>query len=174
MKKIEIEEDIYDYLLKNTTNIGESASEILRRLLGISEKSGEKGESNEIRNSKMAQFLNTYNFMAKRKAREKFLEILSFIYQGDPEKFIKEVLPISVQSTTYFSLTKEGFKDWHKKVKAEQIPNSEIWVITNIDIPKKQRILKAVMTDLDYRNNVIEQAVDALALDQSTCPKQKA
>ena len=38
MRKIEIDDDIYEFLLKSTQEIGESASDILRRLLHIPKK----------------------------------------------------------------------------------------------------------------------------------------
>ena len=48
MKSIEIEDDVYEFLLKNAVYIGESASEILRRLLNISEQQSEN-EKNDIK-----------------------------------------------------------------------------------------------------------------------------
>jgi negative regulator of replication initiation len=43
MKTIEIENDVYEFLLQNTARIGEDASEILTRPLGIRGQQGETG-----------------------------------------------------------------------------------------------------------------------------------
>ena len=41
MKTIEVDEELYRYIARQTQHIGESASEILRRLLGLPPFSGD-------------------------------------------------------------------------------------------------------------------------------------
>ncbi|EPE67642.1 replication initiation regulator SeqA, partial [Pasteurella multocida 93002] len=44
MKIIEVDEELYQYIASQTQSIGESASDILRRLLNFSNKAVEKTE----------------------------------------------------------------------------------------------------------------------------------
>ena len=101
MKKIEIEDDVYAHLLQNAEKIGESASEILRRLLAIPKR----GKTTEI-----SECLNDPNFKAKPTAVKKFLFILSYIYKKDRDKF-KEVLKISGKIRKYFALSSKELEE---------------------------------------------------------------
>ncbi len=160
MKSIQIEDDVYGYLLKNAMEIGESASSILRRLLGIS--GGSTGRtSSDLPKTEISDCLSGSAFKAQSDVVGRFLCILSFIYRADPEKF-KKVLDISGKRRKYFALSKKELEDSGRSVYPKQIPSTPAWVITNNDTPKKRRMLQDVMHVLGYSNAAITQAVEAL------------
>jgi len=161
MKTIEIEDDVYKYLLQNITHIGESASEILRRLLGISGKQNKTSSPTERSSTELSECLNATAFKAQSDVIGKFLYILSCIYKKDPEQF-KKVLAISGKRRKYFSLSSRELDAAGRSVYPKQIPNSPFWVVTNNDTPKKRRMLRDVLSLLDYSETSKKQAVDAL------------
>jgi negative modulator of initiation of replication len=159
MKTIEIEDDVYEHLLQNTIQIGETASQILKRLLGIPGHITEE----PIKGSKtvLSECLNSPTFKAKRTMIDKFLYILSFVHKRDPEQFEK-VLAISGWSRKYFALSSKELKESGRSVYPRQIPDSQFWVITNTDTRKKRRMMQEVLKLLGYSNEDVKQVVEAL------------
>jgi len=156
MKTIEIDDEVYDFLLRNSVRIGESASEILRRLLRIND-SGNKTKTN----SEISEYLNSPSFQAQRKAINKFLGILSHVHKTDPKSFDK-VLKLKGRNRKYFALSSKELADSGKSVFPQKIPGSGYWVITNNDTPKKRRMLEDVLRVLGYGKSAIEEAVNHL------------
>ena len=163
MKTIEVENDVYEYLLKNASEIGESASKILKRLLGISGKPIKCGGPDSIP-MELSEFLNGTAFKAQPDVIGKFLYLLSYIYQRDRERFEKKVLPIRFgKRRKYFAESKREIEQSGRSTYPQQIPNSPVWVVTNNDTPKKRRMLQDVLKILEYSDDAVKQAVGALA-----------
>lgn len=159
MKTIEIEDDVYNFLLRNTNQIGESASQILRRLLGIQKQEDMKVEES---NTELSECINSTAFKARSKAIDKFLYILSFLYDRNPGKF-KKVLELSGNCRKYFALSRKELEESGRSVYPRQIPNTTFWVITNNDTPKKKRMLVDVLRLLDYSDAAVKEALVALS-----------
>lgn len=161
MRTIEIEDDVYKHLLQNTTQIGESASQILRRLLGIPGQRSKTSVPLERSNTELSECLNATAFKAQPDVIGKFLYILSYVHKRDPEQF-KKVLAISGRRRKYFALSSKELEESGSSVYPKQIPNSQFWVITNNDTPKKRRMVKDVLKLLGYSDDAVKQAVEAL------------
>ena len=176
MKTIEIEDDIYEHLLRCTVHIGESASEILRRLLGLSEPSRKYSFKPILKmerarhdiavdysfaKTELSDCLNSPEFLAQSSVVRKFLYILSYVHRRNPEKFSK-VLAIEGRHRKYFGRSIEELDQSGIKVMPQRIPDSPYWVATNNDTPKKRRMLADALKVLGYDNNAIDQAVKAL------------
>jgi len=155
MKTIEVEDAVYDFLLKNTIRFGESASHVLRRLLNLSPMPSPVGPS------EISGYINSSSFRAKRKAIDKFIGILSQVYEQDPENF-KKVLVLKGKKRKYFALSDKELEDSGKNVQPRQIPGSNYWVITNNDTPKKRQMLKDALSGLGYSKQAINEAVNSL------------
>ncbi len=154
MKTIEIDDDLYDYLLRNSVRIGEGATEILRRLLGVTDAKKAPSE--------LSEYLDSSSFRIKRKAIDKFLGILSHVYERNPEDF-KKVLAITGRNRKYYALSNQELEDSGRSVFPKKIPGSRYWVVTNNDTQKKQRMLEDVLRVLGYSRSSIEEAVNSLA-----------
>ncbi len=162
MRTIEIEDDVYEYLLQNTTQIGESASKILRRLLDIS--GNVPYPDDKIPDTDLSECLSDPNFITKRTVVDKFLFILSYAQKRDPEQFKK--IPAAIfgrrGGRKYFALNSKDLEDSGNSVNPQQIPDSPYWVITTTDTPKKRRMLQETLKFLGYGDNAVKQAVAAL------------
>ena len=168
MKKVELEDDVYNFLLKNTSYIGESASSILRRILPInpdkshlySKKSAQNiTKLNEEKinqdykkinfNDKIIAYFQTYKKSQNQlKTTEKFLLTLSFFYSQVGQNNYKKLLNIKGRSRIYFAKTQKQLLDCAKSSCPRKIPNCDFWVMTNFNSTRKYEILKEVRQTL--------------------------
>lgn len=162
MRTIEIEDDVYKYLLQNTTRIGESASQILIRLLHIPGHQSRRSVHVGGSNTELSECLDAPGFKAQSDVTGKFLYILSYLHKKDPEQF-KKVLAISGRRRKYFALSSQELEESGSNVHPKQIPDSDFWVITNADTPKKRRMIEDVLKLLGYSDDAVKQATRALA-----------
>ncbi len=173
MRTLEIEDEIYQHLLRNTQRIGESASEILRRLLNINDQVAGDLEREEPTQcplpaqapNELSECFADAQFRASSDVVRKFLMVLSHVYRRDPEHFGK-VVTVSGRKRQYFGRSKEELEQHGRTVMPKLIPESPFWVVTNNDSRRKRRILHDVLVLLGYSGAAIEQADRALANPQ--------
>lgn len=175
MHMIEIDDAVYSHLLRNTVKIGESASDILRRLLNVpgpgANGNGSAAPSSRIRSIHATDSAETTNefsdclsdplFHAERDVVGKFLFALSYIHRRDPKGFEK-VLNLSGRRRRYFGRSSDELKKYGSSVFPKRIPDSPYYVVTNNDTTKKQDILGDVMRLLGYSAEAINNACNAL------------
>jgi negative modulator of initiation of replication len=147
MKTILVEDDLYSYLVSHTQEIGESATSILRRLLGLQSTAAASKTRGDL--VKVFDFLDRWDqFRHVNKAR-KFLQILSWAYQKHPNDFDR-VLAIEGNRRKYFARDQRTLLESGSSTNPRPIPNSPFWVITNNSTAKKAEILSEVMRLLGY------------------------
>jgi len=164
MKSITVEDDVYEFLLKNAREIGESASDILRRLLRLQGKQGGKGEFPKRApeaNLPIEECLSSTKFRFKNNAIDRLLVILSWLYQRDPENF-KKVLQLKGTKRVYFSDNKKELTQSGTSVNPKPIPESSYWVISNTSTEGKKGQLREVMSLLGYDMPSIKRAIQSL------------
>jgi negative modulator of initiation of replication len=186
MPQIHIDEDIYEFLCRSTQTIGESASSILRRLLGVASTktpsplsdgpsqeeistttdrvSDEVTAKAERQNTDdpVEDFLSSYAFRICETGVERFLAILAWLYQRDPDSF-RKVRSVCGTERLYFSESTEELHKHGNAVNPQRIPNTSWWVVTNNDKPRKKAIIREVTKILGYRiGDVVKlsQAID--------------
>ena len=186
MKKIEIDDELYQYIASNTQSIGESASEILRRLLkltpGVSKApepvkpdtaastSSENNSANEkpkatVESSKPAA--NVFNILNKEElAMQKgvvgrFLFILAAFHRTHKEDF-SNVLDIKGRDRIYFATSKEALLESGSSMNPKNIVDSEYWVMTNSNTTRKKMMLHEVAKVLGYTDEAAEKIRDYL------------
>lgn len=157
MRTIEIEDDVYLYLLSQAKEIGEDASSILRHLLGLKKDKIPVEPHNGL--GEVFDFLVDPNYRILSNAVKKFLFILSWAYKKNLPQFDK-ITMIQGNRRKYFSKEKFDLEQSGSSVQPKQIPGSPYWVITNNDTPKKKVILYEVLTVLGYDETEIKKALD--------------
>lgn len=179
MKNIEIDDELYHYIASRTQFIGESASDILRRLLrlpsspqpfalvqqNVLEELKEmvkpkakikQQESKELDLNKLEKILNSDLFTEKAKGVLRFLTLLEALYQLDHNKFTKATEVVTGNERTYFAKNESTLLKHGSGVKAKQIPNSPFWVVTNNNTNRKGLIVTSVMREMGLPQAVIE------------------
>ncbi len=178
MKYIEVDEDLYRFIAGKTERIGESASDILRRLLDLAVERKESGKPESIHEPgsefqepapgakvagktenyahiKFARLFNDDELRAQKAAVGRFLFVLSRLYETAPSDFTR-VLRIKGRGRLYFATSKEELLESSQSSNPKQIGGSGYWVVVNNNTPKKRTILNQVLQLLGCENDVIK------------------
>lgn len=177
MKKIEIDDDLYAYIASNTQFIGESASDILRRLLAVnakdtpnlaSKESVEQSAKTNVSNDKKVvnkesifDLVNKEELAMLRSAVGRFLAILGALYRVHNKEFAA-VLEIRGRDRLYFATSEQDILECGSSTKPRQIPGSPYWVITNSNTTRKKLMLTEVAYALGYNEECVESIRDLL------------
>ena len=182
MKTIEIDEDLYRYIAMQTQDIGESASDILRRLLlGDAESaSPEKTVTSKqvtassaiaapakagSKQQDLFAYLERVGVVRQKRTVDRFLSILGAMVKFNPDSFSK-VLELRGRNRVYFATSKDQLLASGSSTNPKQLPESHYWVVTNNNTGKKVTMLQEVTRVLGY-SDADSQALAEL-LDPST------
>ncbi len=181
MKTIEVDDELYHYIASRTQAIGESASDILRRLLRLPSspqpfvlvqqntidelkelvhpnKGKAKKEDHTIKSvQKIESILASKEFIDEPKNVVRFLQLLTALYRTNPEGFAKATTEITGNERTYFATDEESLLSHGSGVKAKHIPESPFWVVTNNNTNRKGLILAGMMALMGLPDSLIEQ-----------------
>ncbi|MFC3095924.1 replication initiation negative regulator SeqA [Alteromonas sediminis] len=182
MKNIEVDDDLYAYIASQTQSIGESASQILRRLLlpesgtvksnepvqpkkkveSAVDTKADKSAPVQVASGDEDATLET-RITAERLAEmpkkvAQFLYILGELSALHPEKFAS-VESIRGKDRLYFAASKEALEASGTSINAKAIPHSTYWVVTNNNSAKKISILRQVMALLNYNDSTIDKVI---------------
>ena len=148
MTTIEIDQDIHDYLLQQVRNFGETASDVLRRELGLNGTSRPTTKAT-VQSHELAEILESSKIKHARGVVGKFLEILSAVYTKNKEEF-DLVLAIQGRDRIYFAKSKKEIEDSGNSTQPRQIPGTPYWVMTNSPTTQKKEMLREVLEGLGY------------------------
>ncbi|ACL32064.1 replication initiation negative regulator SeqA [Glaesserella parasuis] len=178
MKTIEVDDELYHYIASRTQAIGESASDILRRLLRLPASPQpfvlvQENMINELKDLaklpkqkkqlhqqdkviKQVEFvLASSLFNNETKGVNRFLYLLSALYKADPESFSHATENVQGSERIYFARDEQTILATGSSVKAKQIPESPFWVITNNNTERKGIILCALMNAMELPEELV-------------------
>jgi negative modulator of initiation of replication len=180
MKSIQIEDDLYHFIASQTQDIGESASDILRRLvmpesllnsrpeISIVEAKSLYAEDHDVDDAQIAgpscqasavfSELEGQQLQAIPKIVERWLLVLSIIHKHHPQQFNK-VLGMSGRNRTYFATDKDTLLATGSSTNPKNVPGSDYWVITNNNTLKKINMLKQVAEQVGFNLSEIQQLI---------------
>jgi len=184
MKSIQIEDDLYHFIASQTQDIGESASDILRRLVMPESllNIGQQSNVDEVRSaysidndasgvqsaqqvcqaSAVFAELEGQQLQAIPKIVERWLLVLSIIHKHHTQQFVK-VLGMSGRNRTYFATDKDTLLETGSSTNPKKVPGSDYWVITNNNTVKKINMLKEVAQQMGFNLSEIEQLIAIFA-----------
>ncbi|WP_041415987.1 replication initiation negative regulator SeqA [Shewanella halifaxensis] len=184
MKYIEVDEELYRHIASKTEHIGESASDILRRILGLQVESVVQDAPEEISHpslervspkpvkvakvitkmtstavSDFTSLIDADVLAAQKGAVGRFLFILDTVHRASPVQF-EQVLQIQGRDRLYFATSKDALLKASKSANPKEIGQSGFWVTTNNNTAKKRTILSEVLlqfgTDEAQVTDIIE------------------
>jgi negative modulator of initiation of replication len=191
MKSIQIEDDLYHFIASQTQDIGESASDILRRLV-MPDSMPNLSQEIKVDGSRPGDSLNKnvthhayHAYPAENadqpcqvsavfseleglqlhvipKIVERWLLVLSIIHKHNPQKFVN-VLGMSGRNRTYFATDKDTLLTTGSSTNPKNVPGSDYWVITNNNTVKKINMLKEVAEQVGFNLSEIEQLITVFA-----------
>lgn len=173
MKTIVIDDDLYAFIAGQTKHIGESASDILRRLLlpetpatapvpqseSVPEMVAEPASDDvtaDVSSDNILELVTEARLSALTKRVDQFLYILSALHALHEEHFDR-VEQIRGKNRTYFATSKAALLENGSSTNPKSIPDSPYWVVTNNNTAKKIAMLDQVMQQLGYAEDVRQQ-----------------
>ncbi|CAQ85083.1 MULTISPECIES: replication initiation negative regulator SeqA [Photorhabdus] len=168
MKTIEVDEDLYRYIASHTQHIGESASDILRRMLNFNAEQPvqsaqpacavEKAPIARPRDSVrvIRELLLSDDYAEKKKSVDRFMLILSTLYSLNSESFSQTTDAMHGRTRVYFAGDQQTLLASGKQTKPRHIPGTPFWVITNTNTDRKRNMVEQIMHDMKFSANLIE------------------
>ncbi|AHF77809.1 Replication initiation regulator [Sodalis praecaptivus] len=181
MKTIEVDEDLYRYIAGHTQHIGESASDILRRMLkftpGVEQastpapavtsaaKASEKSESVRPlpeRVRAMRELLLSDDYALQRKVVDRFMLVLTTLYTLSPQAFAASTETLHGRTRTYFAGDRQTLLQSGHQTKPKQVPGTPYWVITNTNSDRKRSMIEHIMLAMQFPTELIEKVCGTL------------
>jgi negative modulator of initiation of replication len=175
MQTVEIEDDVYGFLLRSTSRFGESPSDVLKRLLKLTDSRGRQGantgkpvtaQSAQVstkgaNDDPVVAFLNSPAFLVHGNAVGRFLAVLSWLCKHSPEKFEK-VLLLNGRKRRYFAKSADELEASGNSVMPKRIPDTPYWVFTNSPTQLKEQVVADVMRVLGYDSSTTRSVVESV------------
>jgi len=166
MRSIEVEEDVYFYLLGRTANSDVSCSELLRRVLGLTGDTGQRHDLGLASRegappSAVEVWIRSPRFLAETTSLGRFMCLLYFLHEKHGDGF-DVVLDLSGRKRRYFALSAEELDETGQSVFPKPIAGSPFWVVTNTETAKKRQLIESVMRMLGYSGADIRIAASSI------------
>mgnify|MGYP003556378866 FL=1 len=156
MKTIELDDDLYFFIASQTRHIGESASDILRRLLEQPVKAGTTVPAAPVVQPQsladamgLEALLDSGELQKEEKSINRFMLVLSTLYRDNPDSFT-QATEIKGRKRVYFSRDPEALRASGSTTKPKQVPDTPFWVITNTNTSRKQNMVAQLMASMGY------------------------
>ncbi|WP_039054845.1 replication initiation negative regulator SeqA [Enterobacter sp. Bisph1] len=178
MKTIEVDDELYSYIAGHTKHIGESASDILRRMLKFSAVSQSQpaaspmpvkeprtvAAAEEVKPLSSAkdkvravrELLLSDEYAEQKKAVNRFLLVLSTLYLLDEKGFTESTESLHGRTRVYFAANEQTLLQNGNQTKPKQVPNTPYWVITNTNTGRKCSMIEHIMQSMQFPAELIE------------------
>ena len=165
MKTIDIDDDLYRFIASHTQQIGEPASDILRRLLELTPPPSQPGPEPEPASApapphELQSLLAGADFKYLAPLH-KFLAILGWAFEEKPDEFEK-VLSVRGRDRVYFARTEQEIARSGNSTQPKPIPGSPYWVMTNSPTRQKADMIRQVLKLLGFSTACAEAGARSL------------
>ena len=169
MKTIELDDDLYFFIASQTRHIGESASDILRRLLEqpahqrvpVAEPVAVVQPSAVATRQGLQALLDSGELQKEEKSINRFMLVLSTLYRDNPDSFT-QATEIKGRKRVYFSRDPEALRASGSTTKPKPVPDTPFWVISNTNTSRKQNMVAQMMASMGYDEALIAQVSSAI------------
>jgi len=161
MKTIDVEDDVYHYIAAQTKEIGEPATSILRRLLGVpagAQPAQPKAAMAAAQPHELAVLLAQPMFSSSTTAVARMLKIFREVHAQKKQDFAK-VLQIQGRNRAYFAKSEHEILKSGKSTQPREIEGTGFWVMTNSPNQQKQQMVREVLELLGYSQAATKAAV---------------
>ena len=174
MKTIEVDDELYSYIASHTKHIGESASDILRRMLKFSAASQpvtpivkevravqpvvEAKPVNPVKDKvrAMRELLLSDEYSEQKKAVNRFMLELSTLYSLDQNAFAEATESLHGRTRVYFAADEQTLLKNGNQTKPKHVPGTPYWVITNTNTGRKCSMVEHIMQSMQFPAELIE------------------
>ncbi len=179
MKTIEVDDELYRYIASHTLHIGESASDILRRMLKFSAVSqpatpvskaaptlapapvAEVKPANPVKDKvrAMREMLLSDEYAEQKRAVNRFMLVLTTLYSLDSKAFAEATESLHGRTRVYFAEDARTLLKSGNQTKPKQVPGTPWWVITNTNTGRKCSMIEHIMQSMQFPAELIEKGL---------------
>ena len=176
MKTIEVDDELYSYIASHTKHIGESASDILRRMLKFSAVSqpatpvskaaptlaptpaAEVKPANPVKDKvrAMREMLLSDEYAEQKRAVNRFMLVLTTLYSLDAQAFAEATESLHGRTRVYFAADEQTLLKNGNQTKPKHVPGTPYWVITNTNTGRKCSMIEHIMQSMQFPAELIE------------------
>lgn len=175
MKTIEVDDELYTYIASHTEHIGESASDILRRMLKFSAAAQSAAPvtkaapaaavspapdvvSNPVKDKvrAMRELLLSDEYADQKRAVNRFMLVLSTLYSLDAKGFADATESLHGRTRVYFAADAKTLLQSGNQTKPKEVPGTPYWVITNTNTGRKCGMIEHIMQSMQFPAELIE------------------
>jgi negative modulator of initiation of replication len=168
MRILGVDDDVFNYVVSHMRDFEDTPSRILRRLLGIErpgprvKRRGGPGKARKpiYRRNELSTAIDLAGWLPFDVQR--YLYLLEAVERLRRKDF-RNVLSMRGRTRIYFARTERGILDSGTATQPRLIPGTAYWALTNIPTREKERILRNVMTMLDFDEEAMLGAREYLA-----------
>ena len=168
MKTIEVDDELYQYIASQTRHIGESASDILRRMLKIAAASQSAAPATKetrqpaaVAQEKplspvkdkvraMRELLLSDEYAEQKKAVNRFMLVLTTLYSLDNNAFADATESLHGRTRVYFAADEQTLLQNGNQTKPKHLPGTPYWLITNTNTGRKRGMIEHIMQSMQF------------------------
>ncbi|AHM72903.1 replication initiation negative regulator SeqA [Yersinia hibernica] len=174
MKTIELDEELYRYIASHTQHIGESASDILRRMLKFTAGQPEPSVSPHHSDNRhdvaqtvaaaaprdrvraVRELLLSDEYAEQNRAVNRFMLVLSTLYTLDALAFAEATESLHGRTRVYFAGDQQTLLQNGTHTKPKHVPGTPYWVITNTNTERKRSMVQHIMLTMQFPPELAE------------------
>ncbi|CAM8674325.1 MULTISPECIES: replication initiation negative regulator SeqA [Leclercia] len=174
MKTIEVDDELYQYIASQTRHIGESASDILRRMLKMAAASQSAAPApketrqpvavvqekplTQVKDKvrAMRELLLSDEYAEQKKAVNRFMLVLTTLYSLDHNAFADATESLHGRTRVYFAGDEQTLLQNGNQTKPKHLPGTPYWVITNTNTGRKRSMIEHIMQSMQFPVELID------------------
>ena len=177
MKTIEVDDELYSYIASHTRHIGESASDILRRMLKFSPAATSAAHqpqvvkapqpaavvtpakaANPVKDNVRAvrELLLSDEYAEQKKAVNRFMLVLTTLYTLDGKAFTDATESLHGRTRVYFASDEQTLLKNGSTTKPKHVSGTPYWVITNTNTDRKRGMIEHIMQSMQFPAELTE------------------
>lgn len=174
MKTIQVDDELYRYIASHTLDFGESASDILRRMLKLPASlpvdttilvketlPGDNTRAPVIKTGRervraVRELLLSDEYAEQKRAVNRFLMVLSTLYMLEASAFAAATESLHGRTRVYFASDEVTLLHNGNQTKPKQVPGTPYWVITNTNTGRKRGMIEHIMQSMQFPTELIE------------------
>ena len=181
MKTIEVDDELYGYIASHTRHIGESASDILRRMLKFSPAAQSAAPqvvkaaqpaavvaptraANPVKDNVRAvrELLLSDEYAEQKKAVNRFMLVLTTLYSLDARAFTEATESLHGRTRVYFASDEQTLLKNGSTTKPKHVSGTPYWVITNTNTDRKRGMIEHIMQSMQFPAELTEKVCGTL------------
>ena len=154
MKTIEVDEELYRYIASHTQHIGESASDILRRMLKFT--AGQTAPASPAQPASKDAAKEAPSASVGSRPQDRFMLVLSTLYRLDTAAFAEATASLQGRTRVYFAGDEHTLLQNGTHTKPKHVPGTPYWVITNTNTGRKCSMIEHIMLSMQFPAELTE------------------